>query len=117
MRFVLSGALSRLESSFQLSLQLLDTVKGQPLGRSVRIAPDLEVLRAQVPYAAAEATGSPLPPPHAPLSRALRGELVHEARWRVHRPDGEQRVLIGSASPLKNPDGTSAGAVPASSMP
>lgn len=55
--------------------------------------------------------GSPLPHALAPLSRALRGELVHEARWRVHRPDGEQRVLIGSASPLKNPDGTSAGAV------
>lgn len=62
-RFVLSGALSRLGDSYQLSLQLLDTVKGQPVARSARIAPNLDVLQAQVPYAAAEATGSPLPPP------------------------------------------------------
>ncbi len=62
-RFVLSGALSRLGTTFQLSLQMLDTVKGQPVGRSTRLANDLAVLREQVPYAVAEATGAPLPPP------------------------------------------------------
>lgn len=72
-RFVLTGALSRLGSTFQLSLQMLDTVKGQPVARSTRLAGDLEVLRAQVPYAAAEATGSPLPPPP---SRVLQYAMV-----------------------------------------
>ncbi|MDP3154274.1 MAG: CHASE domain-containing protein [Archangium sp.] len=55
--------------------------------------------------------GATIPPEQAPLTRALRGELVHETRWVVHRPDGGNRVLTGTASPLKNPDGSSAGAV------
>jgi PAS domain S-box-containing protein len=54
--------------------------------------------------------GSPLAPEETPLARALKGELVREARWVVHRRDGD-RVLTGTASPLKNPDGSSAGAV------
>jgi PAS domain S-box-containing protein len=57
------------------------------------------------------ADGEPLPENQTPLSRALQGEVVPESRWQVHRPDGEPRVLSGAASPLKNPDGTSAGAV------
>ncbi len=55
--------------------------------------------------------GEPIPSDHTALSRALAGELVRDERWVVHRPDGETRVLSGSASPLKNPDDTSAGAV------
>lgn len=55
--------------------------------------------------------GAALPDEQSPLARALGGELVREARWMVHRPDGEHRVLTGAASPLKNPDGTNAGAV------
>ena len=55
--------------------------------------------------------GTPLPNEETPLARAVKGEVVRDARWVVHRPDGEHRVLTGSASPLKNPDGTSAGAV------
>ncbi len=62
-RFVLSGQLAQVGSAFQLSLQMVDTQKGQTLGRSTRLAGDLETLRTLVPYAAAEATGSPLPPP------------------------------------------------------
>jgi len=62
-RFVLSGQLSKLGSVYQLSLQMVDTQKGEPVSRSLRIAPDLGKLAALVPYAAAEATGSPLPPP------------------------------------------------------
>lgn len=62
-RFVLTGALSKLGSALELSLQTLDTIKGQPIGRSSRLANDLSTLRGLVPYAVAEATGSPLPPP------------------------------------------------------
>ncbi len=62
-RFVLSGQLSKLGSVYQLSLQMVDTQRGQPVARSLRIAQDLAKLQALVPYAAAEATGSPLPPP------------------------------------------------------
>ena len=61
-RFVLSGQLSRVGSAYQLSLQMVDTQKGQTVARSMRLAADLETLRSVVPYAAAEATGSPLPP-------------------------------------------------------
>ncbi len=55
--------------------------------------------------------GEPLPNDQTPLARAVKGELVRDAHWVVHRPDGENRVLSGTASPLKNPDGSSAGAV------
>ncbi len=46
-----------------------------------------------------------------PLYRALHGETVTEARWKVRRPDGSVRILSGTASPVLLPDGTSAGAV------
>jgi hypothetical protein len=74
--FVLSGQLSKLGSAYQLSLQMVDTTKGASLARSIRLAKDLETLRAQVPYLAAEATGSPLPPPPSkvlPLSLIAAG--------------------------------------------
>lgn len=61
--FVLSGQLSRVGSAFQLTLQTIDTAKGRTIGRSNRLASSLEELEKIVPYAAAEATGSPLPPP------------------------------------------------------
>lgn len=44
-----------------------------------------------------------------PLARAIRGELVRDARWLIHRPDGEQRALSGTASPLRAPDRTGTG--------
>jgi hypothetical protein len=62
-RFVLSGQLSKLGSAYQLSLQMVDTTKGVSVARSIRLARDIETLRSLVPYIAAEATGSPLPPP------------------------------------------------------
>lgn len=62
-RFAMSGTVAKLGSAYQLNLQVLDTKKGQPLGRSTRLAKDLESLRAQIPYAVAEASGTPLPPP------------------------------------------------------
>ncbi len=62
-RFVLSGQLAKVGSAYQLSLQMVDTQKSQTVSRATRLAGDLETLRSVVPYAAAEATGSPLPPP------------------------------------------------------
>lgn len=62
-RFVLSGQLARLGRTYQLTLQTVDTQKGQPLARSTKVAGSLEELTALVPYLAAEATGAPLPPP------------------------------------------------------
>ncbi len=58
-----------------------------------------------------EVDGSPLPLESTPLFRALHGEKVEGARWIVRRPDGVQRSLTGTATPLRNHDGTSAGAV------
>jgi TolB-like protein len=72
--YALTGSLAKVGDAYQLSLQALDTVRGQPLGRGTRLARDLATLRLLVPYAAAEATGSPLPPPP---SRVLQyGALV-----------------------------------------
>ncbi|MFL5322500.1 MAG: hypothetical protein ACJ790_22765 [Myxococcaceae bacterium] len=62
-RYVLSGALSRVGTAYELSLQTIDTVKSQPIGRSSRLANDLVTLRELVPYVSSEATGTPLPPP------------------------------------------------------
>ncbi len=62
-RFVLSGSLAKLGTAYQLSMQTLDSHKAQPLGRSVRVANELEALRAQLPWAVAEATATPMPPP------------------------------------------------------
>ncbi len=62
-RFVLSGQLARVGSAYQLTLQMVDTQKGQSVARATKLSGSLDELRALVPYAAAEATGSPLPPP------------------------------------------------------
>lgn len=62
-RFVLSGQLARVGSAYQLTLQLVDTERSQTASRSSKLAGSLEAVRALVPYAASEATGSPLPPP------------------------------------------------------
>lgn len=62
-RYVLNGSLSKVGAAYQLALQTLDTQKSVPIGRSIRIANDLQTLLGLVPYAASEATGTPLPPP------------------------------------------------------
>ncbi|MDP1827405.1 MAG: hypothetical protein Q8L48_29315 [Archangium sp.] len=72
-RFVMSGTLARLGEAWQLTLTTLDSQKAQPLGRATRLARSLENLRAMLPYAVAEATGTPLP---APPSRALPYTLI-----------------------------------------
>ncbi len=72
-RYVMTGSLSRLGSTYELSLQVLDTVRGRTVGRSTRLARDVDTLRLLVPYAAAEASGAPLPPP---ASRVLPYSLI-----------------------------------------
>lgn len=44
-----------------------------------------------------------------PLFKAVHGAVVHDARWLVQRPDGTTRALVGTATPLRNRDGTLAG--------
>ncbi len=75
-RFLLSGQLSKVGGVYQLSLQMLDTQKGGTVARSTRLSGSLEALRELVPYAAAEATGVPLPPPPSrvlPVSLMVAG--------------------------------------------
>lgn len=55
--------------------------------------------------------GGPLPVAETPLYRALHGERVDGGRWIVVRPDGERRLLVGTATPLRRADGSNAGAV------
>ncbi len=55
--------------------------------------------------------GSPFPSDELPLARAMQGEVVQEARWRVRRPDGTEILAIGSARPIIAPDKSRLGAV------
>ncbi len=62
-RYVLSGTLAKIGTIFEINVQMVDTVKGERLGRATRLASDLVTLRLLLPYVVAEATGTPLPPP------------------------------------------------------
>ncbi len=55
--------------------------------------------------------GTPLPLDETPLFRAVLGETVRDARWLVARDDGTSRMLVGTAAPLRTPEGAPAGAV------
>jgi PAS domain S-box-containing protein len=55
--------------------------------------------------------GRPLRAEESALFRALQGEAVRECCWRVRRPDGSERILSGSATPLRRGDGRLAGAL------
>ena len=55
--------------------------------------------------------GEPYPPSDLPLARAVRGETIVDARWRIRRPDGTEVLAIGSARPLRNNEGLQSGAV------
>ena len=55
--------------------------------------------------------GQPYAPQELPLARAVRGETVKDARWRVQRPDHADVLAIGSARPLIGRDGKQVGAV------
>lgn len=55
--------------------------------------------------------GRPHPPLDLPLARAVKGQKVRSARWRVRRPDGTEVLVIGSAQPLLDQAGAQIGAV------
>ena len=55
--------------------------------------------------------GAPHPLADLPLLRAVRGETVREARWRIVRPDGTSVLAIGGASPVRDDAGVQIGAV------
>ncbi|KQP32063.1 ATP-binding protein [Methylobacterium sp. Leaf100] len=55
--------------------------------------------------------GAPYDSQNLPLARAVRGETVLDARWRVRRPDDTEVLGIGSARPLLTRDGRQIGAV------
>jgi PAS domain S-box-containing protein len=62
-------------------------------------------------YGLRDAEGQPLALVDIPLYRALQGERVENARWKVRRPDGTERILTGTALPLRHADGRPAGAI------
>lgn len=55
--------------------------------------------------------GRPYPPADLPLARAVRGETVSDARWRIRRPDGREVLAVGSARPIYGPGRKQTGAV------
>jgi signal transduction histidine kinase/PAS domain-containing protein len=56
--------------------------------------------------------GAPCAAADLPLARAaLHGEVVADACWRIHRPDGADVTVVGSARPATGDDGERLGAV------
>ncbi|UZK70952.1 PAS domain S-box protein [Sphingomonas sp. S1-29] len=53
----------------------------------------------------------PYPTAQLPLVRAVQGETVAEARWRIQRPDGSEVLAVGSACPVRDENGETLGAV------
>lgn len=77
--FLMSGSLTKLQGLFQLNLQVIDSRKSRTVARSTRLARDFESLRALIPWAVAEACGTPLPPPPSrvlPISLLSAGALA-----------------------------------------
>jgi len=73
-KVVLSGSVTRLGPNLQLNLQALDSSRALPLGRTTRIAPDIDPLRKSLPYAVAEVLGIPSPtPPSRVVPYSLMG--------------------------------------------
>ena len=55
--------------------------------------------------------GEPHPSNELPLARAVRGEVVRDARWRIRRPDGDEILAVGNAQPLFDEAGHQIGAI------
>lgn len=60
--YAMSGSLTKIEGLYQLNLQVIDTQRTRTVARSTKLARDFEGLRSLIPYAVAEASGTPLPP-------------------------------------------------------
>lgn len=108
-QFVLSGTVAKLGDAFQMTLSTLDTRKAQPLARATRIATDLGALQKGLPYASAEATATPLPPPPSRLlPYSLMGggaaALIFGGVWGMVALSEEGR-LIGELDAVKDRPG------------
>ena len=74
----------------------------------LQVPPDAYAAR----YNLFKETGESYPFEELPLARAvLRDEVVTNERWAIRRPDGTRVVAVGSARPLRGPEGTKLGAV------
>jgi PAS domain S-box-containing protein len=56
------------------------------------------------------ADGSQIPLPCLPVSRALRGEIIHNERLLLSDPQGRDRTVLASANPLRDAEGEIHGA-------
>lgn len=72
---------------------------------------DLAAQRWNRPWEVYNIDGTAMPDDARPIIRAVRGEAVSDTRWIVRRPDGEESIITGSASPLRDHEGRSAGGV------
>lgn len=88
-------------------LRLVNRAAEEQHGKGLRAVPPQDWGQT---YGLLTEAGHPLPLEQTPLYRALQGERVIDARWRVRRPDGALRNMIGTASPLWR-SGRLAGAV------
>jgi PAS domain S-box-containing protein len=75
--------------------------------RRLEVAPD----DYSAAYSLLTEDGRPYPPLDLPLARAVRGETVLEARWRIRRPDGSEVLAVGNARPVLDAAGRQVGAV------
>ncbi|MGB3624258.1 MAG: histidine kinase dimerization/phosphoacceptor domain -containing protein [Henriciella sp.] len=55
--------------------------------------------------------GEPYPSHELPLARAVRGETVIDAAWKIRRPDNSVVVAVGTARPVRGETGEQIGAV------
>ncbi|HEX9016421.1 MAG TPA: cache domain-containing protein, partial [Chloroflexota bacterium] len=77
---------------------------GDDLGRTI--------LEAGPAYSVYFPGGQPFPPAHMPMVRALRrGQASREIEIAIRRNDGSQRVVLASASPVRDDEGKVTGAV------
>ena len=72
---------------------------------------DVEPDAYSATYSLLTEDGRPYPSLDLPLARAVRGETVLEARWRVRRQDGSEVLAVGSAGPVLDKAGRQIGAV------
>ncbi|MBA3672792.1 MAG: PAS domain-containing protein, partial [Gemmatimonadaceae bacterium] len=64
----------------------------------------------QQPFVLLDANGEAHPAHEMPLARAILGERVIDAEWRVHRADGAEVHMLGSAVPVFGEEGSLTGA-------
>ncbi|MFL5322074.1 MAG: hypothetical protein ACJ790_20600 [Myxococcaceae bacterium] len=105
--YVLSGSVSKLGSAIQLTLQMLDVGKAQTVARAIRIANDVDSLRATIPWALAEATGTPPPPLPSKLpamslviggGAVLVGGLAYGGQALLQERDAQTELHLGETS-------------------